>query len=100
MPAKGGIPYGVIPGAIMGAVGGAGLGLALKHWRKAMFLALTGAALFAATHEILKFVLFQRGIAYFEFQTFLVVPLEAATVGAALGAIFGYLEKRMVVKNE
>ncbi len=93
VPAKAGIPYGVVSGAIMGAVGGAALGLALKHWRKAAFLALTGAASFAVTHEILKSVLFPRGIAYFELQTVLVFPVEAAIVGAALGAVLGYLEK-------
>ena len=94
LPVKSGIPYGVVPGAIIGAVGGAALGITLKHWRKALFLALTGAASFALSHEILKSTLFPSGIAYFELGSVLVFPIEATLVGGVLGAVLGYLEKR------
>ncbi len=93
LPPGGGVPYGVLPGAITGAVGGAALGLAFKEWRKVAFLALAGMAIFSITHRILMLVLFKSGTAYFELQTVLVTPLEAAIAGAVLGAVLGYMEK-------
>lgn len=86
-----GIPYGIVPGAILGAVGGGALGLALKHWRKALILAIAGAVSFSVTHEILKSLLFPNGIAYFELGPILILPVEAAVTGAVLSTVLGYL---------
>ena len=82
-----------MPGAVTGLLGGAALGLALKQRRMAEYLALTGAILFAVTHQLLY-----KGSSFDILNQLLVLPVEAAIAGTALGAIMGYLEKKGKLK--
>jgi len=78
-----------VPGAVMGALRGAALGLALEHWKKTVFLALSGTALFAVTHQILY-----NRLLFDAWNLLLRLSIEAAIAGVVLGATMGYLEKR------
>jgi hypothetical protein len=78
-----------VAGAVTGALGGAALGLALEHWKKTMFLALSGMALFVITHQILY-----NRLLFDAWNLFSRLPIEAAITGVVLGATMGYLEKR------
>ena len=90
----------ITQGIILGGFAGATLGLLLRGWKTAGFLALAGAIACAIISPIQTAL---RTAAYQNPQTTLVVILEVsgpfislAILGAVLGTVFGYLENRLI----
>jgi hypothetical protein len=81
-------------GAIVGSIFGASLGLALRSWAKAGFLALAGAIGFGVGYQAGLVIARASGISE---------PIEYVILGvvggALLGAALGYLEKKQAMRN-
>ncbi len=92
-----------MPSSIMGAIGGAALGLALKDKKKVLYLACAGAIGFAVSHVINATVQFQIGYTTEFWEVIMVIItgiLGYAIAGFTLGLTLAYLEKKEKVSNQ
>ncbi len=81
-----------------GAVAGAALGLPLKSWKAACFLALAGAIAFCIAQQAQRVVPF--GLMTPQLLSGVTqMGIRGVVVGALLGAALGYLEKRKAIQN-
>jgi len=87
-----GIGFQAIMGAIMGAMGGLSLGIALRNLAWAGFLILAGAIGFSIGYVAYRQIIDQQMLGV---STYLSI-LWGIIGGAFLGAALGYLEKRRV----
>jgi len=90
-----------IRGGIFGAFGGAVLGLMLRGWKGAGYLALAGAiaGLVVVPIMIYSGEIFPQSLPMMTFMFILGMVFAAVAMGAALGAALGYLERARAGKQ-